>query len=90
MSREVVLETPDATVRRYVREADRLILEIELWDESLTRLEATEVSVLLDTGAWESDAVVRVPELDAGQRLGYGIVSVDGELTLQFAAKGLS
>jgi len=85
---DVVLSTPDATLRRYIRAYDRLTLEFEfeLWDESARILEASGVTRLEDDGTWEADALVRVPELGISGKLGYGVLNVEGSVSLRFVA----
>jgi hypothetical protein len=84
--REVVLSTPDSTLRTYSRAFDCLTLEFEMWDESTKQVNAFGVTRLEDDGTWEADALVRVPELDAGTKTGYGVINVEGALTLRFVA----
>lgn len=84
--REVVLSTPDSTLRTYSRAFDRLTLEFEMWDDSTKQVIAFGVTRLEDDGTWEADALVRVPELDGATTTGYGVINVEGALTLRFAA----
>ena len=85
---EVVLSTPDATVRRYTRTFDSLEVELTMWDESEKTLRAEGVSCLEDDGTHECDGLIRVPELDRpDEGLGYGIVDTEGNVTLRFRAR---
>lgn len=86
-AREVLRATSDATLRSYERSFDALTLELDLWDETTALITAAGVTLLVDTGTWEADAVVRVPELDGDGRLGYGIIDTEGTVTLRFAAR---
>jgi hypothetical protein len=83
---EVVLATPDAALVKYSRAFDQLTLEFKMWDESPKQVNAHGVTRLEDDGTWQSDALVRVPELDAGAKHGYGIVDVESNVTLRFVA----
>ena len=83
---EPLLATGDATLRRYERTFERLTLELQMWDETTRVITALGVTKLVDTGTWEVDGIVRVPELDEGELFGYGIIDTEGNLTLQFTA----
>lgn len=85
---EVVLSSPDATVRLYTRSFESLEIELTLWDETTKTRRAEGVSRLEDDGTHECDALVRVPELDGDdETLGYGIVDVERNVTLRFRAR---
>ncbi len=84
---EPLLPTGDATLRRYERTFDQLTLELQLWDETTKIITAFGVTKLIDVGTWEVDAIVRVPELDDGEVLGYGIVDTENNVTLRFGAQ---
>jgi hypothetical protein len=86
---DVILSTPGATLRRYVRAFDQLTLELVLWDESTRSLVATGVTFLEDQGTWEVDALVRLSDLNLEGKRGYGIVNVEGAVTLRFVADNL-
>jgi hypothetical protein len=83
---EPLLATGDATLQRYERTFERLTLELQMWDETTKVITASGVTKLVDTGTWEVDGIVRVPEFDDGELSGYGIVDTEGNLTLQFTA----
>lgn len=87
--RTTIVKTPDATLRRYARECDRLTLEFNLWDESAQLVTVHGIARLEDEGTWEADAVVRLPELDQNGKLGYGIIDVEGKPTMRFVADGV-
>jgi hypothetical protein len=84
--RTVILDTPDATLRRYTKEFDRLTLDFQLWDETIKCLTVEGVVRLEDDGTWEAEALVRLPEFDVPGKLGYGILSVEGAVTLRIVA----
>lgn len=87
--RSIVLDTSDGTLVRYSREFDRVTFEFKLWDETVQQVVAVGVTRLEDSGTWEVDAVVRVPEWDGDGGQGFGIVNVADEVTLRFAAECL-
>ena len=62
---EVLLSTGDATVGSYTVNFDKLAIEITLWNETVRRISASGVTHVEDTGTWECDAIVRLPDLDS-------------------------
>lgn len=86
---EVLAATGDAHVVRYRRTFDTLEIEIELWNEESRMIRALGVGVLHDSGTWECDGVVRFPELDDGDLVGYAVVDTEDVATLRFNAREL-
>lgn len=84
---EVVAATGDAHVLVYRRTFDTL--EIELWNEELQVIRDIGAGVLHDSGTWECDGVVRLPELDDGDLVGYAVVDTEDVATLRFNAREL-
>jgi hypothetical protein len=85
----VVLATGDAHVLEYRRTFDALEIAIVLWDESVRRIRAEGVVEVRDTGTWECDGLIRYPDLDGEDVLGYAIVDTDDMPTLIFNARNL-
>ena len=87
---DVVLATPDAKLLRYVRTREDLTLEVELYDETVERIAVLGVTRLWDDGTWEAEAIVRLADLDADGKFGYGIIDTEGTATLRFLADELA
>lgn len=86
---ELIISTGDAHVDSYTRTFDRLELRMTMWDDSSRRVLATGVVELHDSGTWDCDGIIRIPDLDADGLQGFGIVDTDGVVTLSFSAQGI-
>jgi hypothetical protein len=86
-SYEPLLPTGEATLRCYEGTFDPLTLELPLWDETTKVITAFGVTTLIDVGAWEVNAIVRIPELDGGGVSGVGAQPrwIEGVLSMEAA-----